>query len=181
MPLDEIVFKSTYIDPAQSPVADHHAALDYWAAKCGTRLFPAWREIDLVDLPPHTLPFINVVDIEPVTGEQRYRYWGSALTAVHGGDYTGRSPAEVPPHVFGASAQNGYHRLVAHCRPNLEVKEFTTVKSFLGRQLVLRMPLGEDGVVNGGLTVCYYEMVLSNAPLSDFFEKILRPMTRLAC
>ena len=176
MSLREIEFRSSYIDPSESPIEAHQVALAYWRTKCGSRPFPAWTDIDLMDLPASSLPLINVVDIDPETGAQRYRYWGSALTQVHGGDFSGRSPAEVPPQVFGASAQAGCHRLVRDRRPNLEVKEFTTPRAFLGRQLVLRVPLGVDGVVTGGLTVCYYEMASPVAPLRDFFEKILMPL-----
>jgi hypothetical protein len=180
MALNKIEFRSSYIDPAKSPVEYHHAVLAYWDTIRGDRPFPAWRDIDLMALPPETLPLINVADIDPETGEQRYRYWGSGLTKVHGCDFTGRSPAEVPPQVFGSSAQNGYQKLISERRPNLEVKEFITPKAFLGRQLVLRMPLGEDGVVSGGLTVCYYEMATPNAPLNDFFETILKPLASYA-
>ncbi|MEK9726149.1 MAG: hypothetical protein VW405_22035, partial [Rhodospirillaceae bacterium] len=57
------------------------------------------------------VPFINVTDIDPKTGVQKYRFWGTALSEIHGGDFTGMAPSDVPPFKFGDSAQRGHERL----------------------------------------------------------------------
>jgi len=172
-----VELRSAYIDPGSSPAKEHAFALAYWNEKRGAAFAPDWKDIDLLAFPPRIIPRINVVDIDPATGRQRYRFWGTALTAVHGGDYTGKAPADVPPMNFGESASSGYSRLAQERAPNLEVKEFTGPGGILGCELVLRMPLtggGDD--VRHGLAVCYYEQADPRAPLFHFFEKILKPL-----
>jgi hypothetical protein len=169
--------RTTYIDPALSPVEEHQFALTFWSQKRGSAFAPRWGSFDLLEFPPSVIPRINVVDFDADTDGQIYRFWGTALTAIHGGDFTGFSPVDVPTKRFGESAQIGYARLVMERVPNLEVKEFTGPDNVVGRELILRLPLTDDGeIVSHGLAVCYYEISDPYSPLHDFFNKILQPI-----
>ena len=178
--MTSIEFRNTYVDPESSPAKEHAFALEYWNQKRGPAFAPRWKDIDLMAFPPRVIPRINVVDVDTATGVQRYRFWGTALTAVHRGDYTGKAPADVPPLIFGKSAGSGYARLVRERAPNLEVKEFTGPNGILGRELVLRLPLTDGGdEVCHGMAVCSYEQAEPRAPLFHFFENILKPLAAM--
>ena len=89
--------RSVYIEPMDSPVESQREALSYWENKRGDRLAPAWSEISLMDFPPKVIPAIMVTDIDQETGTLKYRFFGTQLTELHGGDYTGKSPADLQP------------------------------------------------------------------------------------
>ena len=90
-----------------------------------------------------------------------------------GGDYTGCSPADVPPKTLGMNIKGGCGRLVRDRRPGYEVKEFQTQKGLFGRALILRLPLSDDGkTVTNGINIHYIESTGPQQPLSKFFEEV---------
>lgn len=170
----EVHFRSTYIDPNDAPVDFMRAALAYWQEKCAGRFAPAWTDISLLDFPPRVIPFMNVTDIDPETLAVKYRFWGTALTESHGHDYTGQSPLDMPAQRVGSVAEGGHRRLVRERKPHVEVKEFMNTSGLLGRQILLRLPLSDDGVVvNHGVVLSYVEFLSPGKPLSAFFDEVL--------
>ncbi|MEK9672674.1 MAG: hypothetical protein VW268_09250 [Rhodospirillaceae bacterium] len=87
------------------------------------------------------IPFINVTDITAVPLVAVYRFWGTGLTAAIGGDFTGRSPTDVPPRAIGLSARGGCGRLVKEKVPHCELKQFQTLR----RVTILRVLCSNDG------------------------------------
>ena len=163
----------TFVPTDTSPVDYHHWALSYWEERRGGRFAPAWRDISLMDFPPTVIPLMSVTDIIAEPLSSKYRFWGTRLTQVFGGDYTGQPPNVVPPRALGLSKTGGCGRLVNERAPHLEVKEFQTVKGILGRAIVLRLPLSDDGeAVDHGVNVYYFEPGSDIHPQSDFFAKI---------
>ena len=66
--------------------------LDYWhEITAKGRIGPAWRDFNMLKIPTTYIPSAVVVDYNAEEHTYRYRYWGSALTGVFGGDYTGKT------------------------------------------------------------------------------------------
>jgi len=171
---DDLEILSTYVDPTEAPVDYHKNALSYWDNKRQGRFAPRWDELSLMDFGLGVVPLISVTDltVEPLTS--RYRFWGTKLTEIFGGDYTGCSPTDLPPKKLGMSTNGGCGRLVRDRVPSYEVKEFQNQKELYGRALILRMPLSDDGkTVTNGINIYYVESIRPQQPLSKFFEKIL--------
>jgi len=167
--------RSVYLEAEDMPVDYHRDALALWQQRKGDRIGPSFREMPLLDFPPDVIPLISVTDItaDPLTS--RYRFWGTALTKAFGGDYTGKTPADVPPKSLGMNINGGCARLAKFLKPDYEVKEFIRHNNLFGRALVLRLPLSADGVnISNGMNIFYFETVESDQPLSIFFEEVLK-------
>jgi len=164
---------SAYIDPEESPVEYHQTALSHWNTLRGERFAPRWKEISLMDYGFDVVPFISVTDLQAEPLRSQYRFWGTRLTEMYGGDYTGCTPADVPPKTLGMSIDGGCGRLVKDRVPSYEVKEFKTQKGTFGRALILRLPLSDDGQsVSNGINIYYLEQRNPKQPLSAFFENV---------
>ena len=94
-----VAILSTFFDPGEEPVDYHKDALSYWNSKRGKRFAPRWEEISLVDFGIGVVPMISVTDIKSEPLDSKIRFWGTKLTQFYGGDYTGCSPADVPPKI----------------------------------------------------------------------------------
>ncbi len=174
MPLGDVHIASRFLPAEDAPVAYQQEVLSYWRDKCGVRWAPAWRDISMMELPLEAVPFMSVTDIQEDPLHSIYRFWGTKLTQVYGGDYTGKSPAEVPPKSNGVSAAGGCGTLVVNHAPHLEVKEFENRLGLFGRAIVLRVPFSDDGhTVANGLNCFYFERMRGDGPLSEFFDEIL--------
>ncbi len=149
-------------------------AVIYWQEKCGARFAPRWSDISLMDFPPKVIPAITVTDIDIETNEVTYRFWGTQMTTLHGADYTGQSVRNVLPIVVGTSSQNGYDKLIQEKVPHLEIKEFYSLSELRGHQMILRLPLSDDGQrITHALTVTYSETPGTRHPYSEFFSYVL--------
>jgi len=169
----QIEIVRTFLAADASPVDYHGTALAYWNDKRGGRLAPAWTDISLMDLPPRVIPLISVTDIIEEPFSSVFRFWGTKLTEIYGGDYSGKSPHLVPPKDLGLSISGGCGRLVQERKPHLEVKEFQTDRGTIGRAIVLRLPLSDDGVhVHHGINISYFEPATQFQPQSDFFTRV---------
>lgn len=171
---------STFLDAAESPVGYHREMLAYWQARRGDAVAPSLRAFDLANCPSYVLPRMSIADISPGDPPpSRYRYWGSGLTEIHGGDFTGRSPADVPPRSLGMRMQGGCARLHHERAPHCEVKEYMTHAGYMGRSVILRLPLADDGeTVNHGANIYYFESASPEQPLSAFCDELF---SRLRC
>jgi len=166
--------RSVYIEPAESPIDYQRAALAYWQAKRGERFAPGWADIALMDFPLHVIPVLVVTDINPQTFEMSYRFWGTKLTETHGHDYTGQSPKDLMPKLLGQGSTTAYRELLEKKVPQLEIKEFYRGNELRGRQMVLRLPLSDDGRnVTKSLNVTYQETAGNARPHSEFFDYVL--------
>lgn len=165
---------SVYIRPDESPIEYQRDALAYWQNKRGGRIAPAWSDISLMDFPPRVLPLIAVLDINPETFEMSYRFWGTQLTEMLGEDYTGKTPGDVKPKHVGNGNEDAYREMIEKKIPQLEVKEFFRREILRGRQMVLRLPLSDDGVsVTKSISIFYQEMTGTARPQSEFFDHVL--------
>jgi len=127
-----------------------------------------------MDFPPLVIPLVAVTDINPETFEMSYRFWGTQLTEMHNHDYTGESPKDLKPKLLGGGSLDAYKVLIDQKEPQLEIKEFFRDDILRGRQMVMRLPLSDDGTsVTKSLNVTYQEFVGVTRPYSEFFEYVL--------
>lgn len=121
------------------------ACLAAWNAWRGERAFPAWRGVDLIDLPAALLPATAVVDVGAQPRTFVYRYWGSALTRLFGADYTGRPCGDLRPPEFRDVTIDGYEAVIERRAPLVFGRDYTTETKRRYHDLVLRLPLSNDG------------------------------------
>lgn len=176
----DVDIQSTFLEAAQSPVDYHGEMLRYWDARRGDAVGPSLRAFDLAGVPSYVLPRLSITDITPGDPPtSTYRYWGSGLTEIHGGDYTGKSPADVPPKSLGVRMQGGCARLHLEQAPHCEVKEYMTVGGYIGRSVILRLPLADDGeTVDHGANVYYFESATPEQPLAAFCDELFARLSQ---
>ncbi len=120
-------------------------ALNYWTAlKPDGAIGPNWRSFELLELPLTFLSTAVVVDYFPESGGYRYRYWGSALTPVFGGDLTGKTFEDCPG-AFGDVSYKTYDVVRTQKQPCLIKFHATVNGAATPFQTAFRLPLSEDG------------------------------------
>ena len=173
--MNHIDIKSAFLEPQSSPIEFQLNAYQYWLDKRGDRFASGWDEIELMDFPPDVIPSIAVADVDPDTFEVKYRFWGTLLTQLHSADLTGKSASALTPPALGGFTENAYIKLCKEQKPPLDVKEYFNKQELRGREMVLRMPLSNDGRrVTNSLAVIYHETIDPARPHDGFFEHILR-------
>jgi len=171
--------RSVYMEAEDMPVDYHRDAHALWQQRKGDRIAPSFKEMPLLDFSVDVIPLISVTDISANPLTSSYRFWGTALTQAFGGDFTGKSPADVPPKSLGMNINGGCGRLLKFLRPDYEVKEFIRHNNLFGRALVLRLPLSTDGInICNGMNIFYFETIENDQPLSAFFDEILKTGAR---
>jgi hypothetical protein len=71
------------------------ALFDYWEGLRHGRVAPEAHEIDPLEIPPKSLPFVILVDLEQNPLRARYRLVGTHSTEIAGWDYTGKYVHEI--------------------------------------------------------------------------------------
>jgi len=167
-------FRSSYIELDSIPIEEFIGALAYWNELRGERIAPAWSDVSLMRLDFRVIPFTNVVDIDPDTMESHFRFWGTGLSQIFNGDFTSKTPADIPVAGIRNNGIYGYEKLIREKIPNCEVRDFILHSGRSARQAVLRLPLSDDGIsINHSINIHFHEVKGSNEPVSRFFEKVL--------
>lgn len=133
------------VDFADNPFPDFDIVRAYWERQRGGAFAPAWRDFDLMELPLHLLPACMVVDIPPGGGPHRYRFFGSAIAASHGFELTGKTSDDIEPVRLRNHIVNQYRTIVEGRRPRLFASEIYVKQGVPKRDLLLRLPLSDDG------------------------------------
>jgi hypothetical protein len=128
--------------------------LDYWRSIAPEgAIAPAWHDFDMLRVPAEYLPTAVVVDFNPSQHNYHYRYWGSGLTGIFQGDFTGKTFDDLPP-PFSYISYQTYDPVVQRKRPCLihfNISDGATETSF---QDALRVPLSDDGIdVSGVISI----------------------------
>lgn len=147
-------------------------AVAYWKSVSGQNEFPAWKEIDLMQFPANLVPQVCVVDVDSDPQDFRYRFWGTAITNMHKMDFTGQSIREVPPKVYADVLFQQYARTVERRVPTGFINRFTNETGGVSQYAVVRMPLGENNVVNQVLSAETYGK--DKKELNELFDAIAK-------
>jgi hypothetical protein len=130
-----------------SPLIASNAVLSglwlYWRTKCEVRAMPRRRDIDPVDMPPHLLPHLQLV--ERVGARFRYRLTGTAIVDAYSRELTGLFIDEVLPPSRREVAERHYARVFDTGRPIFVRNSYTTATSVELIATRIMLPLSEDG------------------------------------
>ena len=138
------------VDPEPSILAPVlQPLLAYWKSRAGDRPLPARADIDPLDI-PRLLPFLYLVDVEPLTGGTmphrfRYRLVGTGIVERNGRDPTGRYLDDFENRPFHETIMADYARCATEKRPVAATRRFmdATGRHWPYQRLVL--PLSENG------------------------------------
>jgi len=150
--IDGKTANASLADPALaaaiSPITDDRlqSLHDYWRQKAAVRAMPRRADIDPGEI-PKLLADVMLVDVMP-DGRYRYRLIGTANTAAHGINATGRYLDEVLPgpayraHVIGL-----YDECVGTARPVYSESLFMSPQRRVAERhtKVLFLPLSDNG------------------------------------
>ena len=117
----------------------------YWEERRAGRLAPAWKDIDLIALPPALVPRVCVVDV--VTGplDFLYRFWGTQITDMHRYDLTGRSVRLLTPQSYAETVFRQYAEVVESTEPRSFITEVPLADGRFTFYATIRLPLSSDG------------------------------------
>jgi len=86
-----------------------------------------------------------VVDIGPAMEDNRYRFWGSQMTHIHGRDMTGMSPYDIKPPEVAEILYRVHERIIKDRAASANVFEFVKTSGVSHSHYNLRLPLSDDG------------------------------------
>ena len=124
---------------------DLHWAYAYWQERRGEHAMPAWADIDLNVFPPDMLPRVCVVDVTPPAVDFRYRFWGTAITAMHHYDLTQRSVRKLTPPEYASCIWKQYMEVFERREPAAFITEVPLERGLTSYYAVVRMPLSQRG------------------------------------
>ena len=120
-------------------------ALAYWKDLGGERMACSWAGFDMTGLPSKLLPTTLVVDIHPDSADNRYRYWGSQMTSIHGRDMTGESPYDIDPEPMREILRRQHVQTAADKVASASRYAFFKSNGVEHFHYSLRLPLSDDG------------------------------------
>lgn len=123
----------------------------YWDEVRADRFAPPWTEFELILLPPKSIPYTHIVDIDHSEFDISYRFWGTGLIDILGGDRTGYSLLHTKMGVLAENRRlqilNDYRKVLETREPQFFLWDAASAKGG-GRSMVipsLRLPLSNDG------------------------------------
>jgi len=124
---------------------DHQKSLTYWREQGGETLSCSYPQFDLCGLPSRIIPSTMVVDVFADTARNRYRFWGTRMTRIHGRDMTGRSPYELQSEGFSGTIRRQHQAMYEHPVPTASKHIFIRQGGLQQTHYTLRLPLSNDG------------------------------------
>jgi hypothetical protein len=136
---------SATLPPAEirsRPVLD---LVDYWQRKRGTRLAPAWREIEPGDMKA-LLPSLVIAEVLEQPFDLRYRLVGSDVVDAYGYDFTGLQLRYMPVTTGLELWLDSYRGVVEERRPGYGRYHWQAAPDLKRIVETVVLPLSEDGV-----------------------------------
>ena len=124
---------------------DVRVVYDLWAGKRGDRALPARGDLDPVEIPPHLLPGILLIDVNRDPLRFRYRLVGTRDVQRRGNDPTG---LDVTEGHYGPSPQRAletYGYVAGQAKPLYRSDSITDGHGITRAEERLFLPLGADG------------------------------------
>ncbi|MEX0694057.1 MAG: PAS domain-containing protein [Rhodospirillales bacterium] len=153
------IYQRRTISPGHTPEQPYAKMLyEYWDMKRGTRAYPAWRDIDLLDL-WQIASCLIVKDVLDNGADFLNRYWGTQIAMRAGFDATGRTHTSIYNNQPLGPQMETYREVVSKKAPNTVYRSSSFIA---GREYVvyhaLNLPLGDsDEKVDHILIVVDYE------------------------
>ncbi len=121
-------------------------ALEYWRSMGGEQLGCSWQAFDMFEIPARDIPSTLVIDVFEDTTKNRFRFWGSAMSELHGRDMTGQSPYDIRPADMVPELRRQHEETRVSGRASASRYGFVRDPGFEHVHYVLRLPLSADGV-----------------------------------
>jgi hypothetical protein len=118
---------------------------EYWRELGGGTLGCSWRDFDLQKIPLDLLPSTMIIDVWEDQDRNRYRFWGTQMTRIHGRDMTGKSPYDISPSDLGKTLRRQHKTTVQNGKASASIYGFKRAGGFEHFHQVLRLPLSDDG------------------------------------
>lgn len=125
-----------------APLTD---VLDHWRARGGEDLACPWSQFEMHFLPPRVLPTTLVIDVFDDVNANKYRFWGSKMTLIHGKDMTGRSPYDLSPRELAEDLRKQHLEIRENRTACAHVLGFALESGLTQTHTILRLPLSDDG------------------------------------
>ena len=116
----------------------------YWQGLPRTGSIPLYASVDVVDIPPHLLPNIFLVEVENNPRNYRYKLTGTEIDRRNGFAVTGMRLSEVPiDHTDKLAAE--FDRIVETGEPRFSSGAFITSDELFRDVERVVVPLSHDG------------------------------------
>lgn len=133
------------LDLESNPFPDLEAMHAHWQCLCAGRFAPSRADFDPVEIAPHLLPRILMIDVAGEPPEFTYRHWGTGIVDLHGKDLTGRPVTELNPKAFADLSYRQYLEVVQTRAPGLYVHQVPGEADRWYPHAILRLPFSSDG------------------------------------
>lgn len=120
------------------------SALAYWRELGGDKLQCSWKTFDLMKIPSSLLPTTMVIDVGVDMDANRYRYWGSVMTRLHGRDMTNLCPYDIPPEKLAERIRQDHAMMLREKKAYARIYGFERHGGFEHFHSVLALPLSDD-------------------------------------
>ena len=118
--------------------------VSYWQGLPRTGSIPLYESVDVVDMPPHLLPNIFVVEVENEPRDYKYRLVGTELDRRNGFAGTGMRLSEMPIDHTEKLAEE-FNRIVESGQPRFSSGVFITGDELFRDVERVVVPLSHDG------------------------------------
>jgi hypothetical protein len=138
---------------AQLVVPEQRQLYDYWLERSAGRAMPERADISPAHI-PRLLPFVSLIDVDPLNGECRIRLAGTRLRDVYDREITGLSLADLD---LGAKRDYwlaAYQRTIVEGKPTQGVVRGPRVNKEHLIQYWLKLPLSRNGAHGVGMILC---------------------------
>lgn len=167
----EARYRQVEIDGRQFP--DLAAVRAHWLDRkqARGRFAPAWRDIELLDLPARVIPRICVLDVVHNGENFRYRFWGTEVTNLHHYDLTRRSVLDLLPSYYARCVWQQYRAVLEARQPIGFLTEMPKVNGVFTYYAAIRFPLSSDGK-DIDLVLTAEDYGNEREPLRELFEEV---------
>ncbi len=120
-------------------------AYQYWEGIRGDCAGPQWGQFELMAIPLQLVPTTMVYDLAQPISHSVLRFWGSAMTDIHGRDMTGRQLRQMRPDILAKTIEKVLQKVANERCPVAHTFEFVSDRGLRQRQTLLRLPLSYEG------------------------------------
>lgn len=124
---------------------DLSRVLDCWRELGGETLGCSWQTFDLLSVPAPLVPTTMVIAAGPTMADNRYLFWGSGMTRIHGADMTGKCPYALSPPDLSDALRRQHADTMTTKAAGATLYTFIRPNGVEQRHMTLRVPLSSDG------------------------------------
>jgi hypothetical protein len=164
-----IVNVSEFLSPAVA------ALCKYWLERSAGRLVVPRGEIDVVEMPRATVPYLLVIDLMQNSSDIRYRLVGTRLATDYGLDFTGLRLSEfTPPNKLEEVISETYRSVAELEMPAVGHYGYPTRDGNLAVSEFAVFPVSNGGIVNQCLAIEHLDVC------SEYLPGDLAPLTLIS-